>query len=46
MAGLELLFGVSRKGAPVSDEEWQSFVDQEVTPAFPDGLTILEGYGQ
>jgi hypothetical protein len=47
MARLELLFGMSRKdAAPVSDEEWQSFVDQEVTPRFPDGLTILQGYGQ
>ncbi len=47
MARLELLFGMSRRDAPpVSDEEWQSFVDQEVTPRFPDGLTIVQAYGQ
>lgn len=47
MARLELLFGMSRKdAAPVSDAEWQSFVDQEVTPRFPDGLTIVQAYGQ
>jgi hypothetical protein len=47
MARLELLFGMSRKdAAPVSDAEWQGFVDQEVTPRFPDGLTIVQGYGQ
>jgi hypothetical protein len=47
MARLELLFGLSRKqAAPVSEEEWAGFVDAEVTPRFPDGLTILTGYGQ
>jgi hypothetical protein len=47
MARLELLFGMSRRDAPpVSDTEWQSFVDEEVTPRFPDGLTIVQGYGQ
>jgi hypothetical protein len=47
MARLELLFGMSRRDAPpVSDGEWQSFVDEEVTPRFPDGLTIVQGYGQ
>ena len=47
MARLELLFGMSRHGAePINDQEWQSFVDQEVTPRFPDGLTVVQGYGQ
>ncbi len=36
----ELYFGA------VSDEEWQGFLDSEVTPRFPDGLTVLDGYGQ
>jgi len=36
----ELYFGA------VSDDEWQGFLDNEVTPRFPDGLTVLEGYGQ
>jgi hypothetical protein len=47
MARLELLFGSSRKGAAdVSQAEWQSFLDAEVTPRFADGLTVLTGYGQ
>ena len=47
MARLELLFGMSRRdAAPVSDAEWQKFVDQEVTPRFPDGLTVIQAYGQ
>jgi hypothetical protein len=47
MQRLELLFGLSRKGRPpVAEEEWQAFVDAEVTPRFPDGLTVLAGDGQ
>ncbi len=47
MARLELLFGTARRnGPPVSDEEWTAFVDKEITPRFPDGLTILQGAGQ
>lgn len=47
MARLELLFGTSRRqGAPISEEEWTSFLDTEVTPRFPDGLTVLSGPGQ
>jgi len=30
----------------VSDEERESFLDNEITPRFPDGLTVLKGYGQ
>jgi hypothetical protein len=26
--------------------EWQSFLATEVTPRFPDGLTVLTGFGQ
>jgi Protein of unknown function (DUF3574) len=47
MAKLELLFGMSRKsGGEVSDAEWAAFLDAEVTPRFPDGLTVLAGNGQ
>jgi hypothetical protein len=47
MARLELLFGMSRHGGePINDQEWQGFVDQEVTPRFPDGLTVVQAYGQ
>ncbi|RXT57039.1 hypothetical protein B6S44_00915 [Bosea sp. Tri-44] len=43
----ELLFGRKigdRVG--VSEAAFRSFVDAEVTPRFPDGLTILDGSGQ
>lgn len=47
MSRLELLFGMGRKsGSEVSEDEWRSFLDAEVTPRFPDGLTVLTGYGQ
>jgi len=42
-----MLFGTSRPDAPsVSDEEWARFLDEEVTPRFPSGLTVLQGAGQ
>lgn len=47
MARLEMLFGTSRShGAPVTDEEWARFLDTEVAPRFPAGLTVLRGPGQ
>lgn len=47
MARVELLFGASRAdGRAISDEEWRGFLDAEVTPRFPDGLTVLSGDGQ
>jgi hypothetical protein len=47
MARLELIFGRAKPdGTSVTDAEWQSFLDREVTPLFPDGLTVLEGRGQ
>jgi hypothetical protein len=43
----ELYFGTSRPaGAPVSDRQFANFIDTYVTPRFPDGLTLLAGYGQ
>jgi hypothetical protein len=47
MARLELLFGTSRRHrVPISEEEWSAFLDAEVTPRFPQGLTVLSGPGQ
>ena len=47
MTRLEIVFGTSRsRGRPVTDEEWIKFLDIEVTPRFPDGLTVLKGPGQ
>ncbi len=30
----------------VTDAAWARFMDEAVTPAFPDGLTVLDGAGQ
>ena len=44
---LELLFGSERKSlTPIGEEEWAAFLAAEVAPRFPDGLTVLSGYGQ
>ncbi|MEU6806280.1 DUF3574 domain-containing protein, partial [Streptomyces neyagawaensis] len=43
-----LFFGTERPdgGPAVTDEEFRDFVEQEVTPGFPDGLTVQQGRGQ
>jgi hypothetical protein len=30
----------------VSEDEWDAFVDAEITPRFPDGLTVADATGQ
>ena len=44
----ELYFGrgTDDTDSEITDEQWQEFLDTEVTPRFPDGLTVLDGYGQ
>lgn len=42
----ELYFGRSAPAGPVTDAQFQDFLDTEVTPRFPDGLTVLHGRGQ
>ncbi len=43
----EAFFGRSSGGREVVDDAaWTRFVDEVVTPAFPDGLTVLDGAGQ
>lgn len=43
-----LLFGTERPdgGPAVTDKQFMGFVDKEVTPDFPDGLTVQTGRGQ
>jgi enamine deaminase RidA (YjgF/YER057c/UK114 family) len=42
-----LYFGRNRPGGgAVTDEEWQSFLDQVLTPRFPAGLTVVAATGQ
>ncbi len=47
----ELFFGLSVQlpdgsDSEISEQQWQDFVDHEVTPRFPDGLTVLDSQGQ
>ncbi len=42
-----LYFGLSRPaGKDINAQEWQQFVDQQVTPRFRDGLTVFDARGQ
>jgi Protein of unknown function (DUF3574) len=47
----ELYFGIAPAeaeglGLSAAEGTWRAFLDEEVTPRFPDGLTVLDGYGQ
>jgi hypothetical protein len=50
----ELYFGVGQESGPadrpqaepISEAKWRAFLDKEVTPRFPDGLTVFDAYGQ
>lgn len=47
MTSVTLFFGMAIPGGgKVSDGEWRSFLDTEVTPRFPDGLSVLQAAGQ
>lgn len=43
-----LYFGTVRPGGrpPVAEQEFMRFLDREITPAFPEGLTLQGGRGQ
>jgi hypothetical protein len=42
----ELFFGTARAGSAVTEDDIRRFIDEEVTPEFGDGLTLLKGQGQ
>jgi hypothetical protein len=43
----ELYFGTARPdGTAVTAAEWSEFLDAEITPRFPAGLTVISGMGQ
>jgi hypothetical protein len=42
----ELFFGMNKPGGVVSEAEFMGFLDTQITPRFPDGLTLLTGHGQ
>jgi hypothetical protein len=44
-----LYFGLGpadQPGQGISESAWRDFLDKEVTPRFPDGLSVLDVYGQ
>jgi hypothetical protein len=44
-----LYFGLGPADQPqegISESKWRNFLDKEVTPRFPDGLTVIDVYGQ
>ncbi|WNL47739.1 DUF3574 domain-containing protein [Dyella sp. BiH032] len=44
-----LYFGlglVDKPDSGVSEQAWRTFLDQEVTSRFPDGLSVIDVYGQ
>lgn len=46
-AEYSLFFGRGKGGAQtVSDDAWARFLARDVTPRFPDGLTVIDGAGQ
>jgi hypothetical protein len=43
----ELYFGMDIPGGgTVGEEAWSKFLNEEVTPKFPGGFTVVESYGQ
>ena len=42
----QLFLGRKAADWPVTEPELRRFVDQEITPRFPDGVTVLDGGGQ
>ena len=44
---VDLYFGRDKEGrGEVSESEWSNFLAEEVTPKFPDGLSVLDVAGQ
>jgi len=47
MTATRLYFGMSiQGGGTVGEADWRDFLAREVTPRFPDGLTVLPARGQ
>jgi hypothetical protein len=42
----ELFFGLSKPDGQVTEDEFQQFLAHNITPRFPDGLTVVTGLGQ
>jgi hypothetical protein len=46
MLTAELYFGRMAGGARIDEAAWRGFLADVVTPRFPSGFTVLDGYGQ
>ncbi|HUY94684.1 MAG TPA: DUF3574 domain-containing protein [Terracidiphilus sp.] len=45
----KLYFGLGPADHPeqgISEQKWREFLDREVTPRFPSGLSVVDVYGQ
>lgn len=42
----QLFFGTAKPLGAVTEEEFHEFLDEVVTPLFPDGLTVIKAAGQ
>ena len=41
-----LYFGAAKPGGQVSADDWRAFLDEVVTPRFPQGLSVWQAAGQ
>jgi hypothetical protein len=46
MLAIDLLFGRGSGGLTVSEQAWTQFLAREITPRFPNGLTVFDASGQ
>lgn len=43
---IELCFALPGLGNSSGEDAWSGFLDEEVTPAFPDGWSVVRSFGQ
>ena len=43
---VDLYFGLATRQGEVTAADWSAFLAEEVTPRFPDGLSVVDIYGQ
>ena len=44
---IRLMFGLTRPdGSIIDGDDWQNFVNSEITPRFPAGFTVIDAQGQ
>jgi hypothetical protein len=46
MLAIDLLFGRGSGGLRITEQAWTQFLAREITPRFPDGLTVIDAAGQ